>query len=73
MLTLLGSNQCQPLLHMAKRFISIEDTDEHINDLEIGYMINPSLNVNKVFRDQVEKCMNTKFGELTQPFIKTTL
>ena len=36
-------------------------------------MINPSLHVNKSFKEQVEKCMNTRFGELTKPFIKTTL
>ena len=36
-------------------------------------MIDPSLRVNKLFKEQVEKCMNTTFGELTQPFIKTTL
>ena len=32
-------------------------------------MINPGLNVNKAFRQQVEKCMNTIFDEITQHFI----
>ena len=36
-------------------------------------MINPILCVNKAFKEQLEKCMNTTFGELTKPFIKTTL
>ena len=36
-------------------------------------MINPSLHVNKALKEQVEKCMNTTFGELTQTFIKITL
>ena len=36
-------------------------------------MINPSLHVNKAFKDQVEKCTNTTFGELTQSFIRATL
>ena len=36
-------------------------------------MINPGFNVNKAFRDQVEKCMYTKLGEITQPFTKATL
>ena len=44
-----------------------------INEFAIGYMINPGLNVNKSFRYQVEKCMYTKFGEITQYFIKSTL
>ena len=35
-------------------------------------MINPDLNVNKSLRDQVVKCSNTTFGELTQTFIKAT-
>ena len=36
-------------------------------------MINTCLNVNKAFREKVEKCMYTTFGEITQPFIKATL
>ena len=36
-------------------------------------MINPSLHVNKTFKEQVEKGINTTIGELIQPFIKTTL
>ena len=36
-------------------------------------MINPSLNVKKTFKEQVEKCMYTTFGEIIQPFIRATL
>ena len=36
-------------------------------------MIKTGLNVKKSFREQVEKCMYTTFGEITQPFIKSTL
>ena len=39
----------------------------------IEYMINPGLNVNKAFREQVEECVYTTFGEITQTFIKYTL
>ena len=73
MLPLLGDNHCLPLSHMAKHFIWIEETGERINEFDIGYMINPNFYVNKLFRDQVEKCNNTTFGALTQPFIKNTL
>ena len=73
MLPLLGANNRLPLLHMAKRFIWIEETGKIINEFEIGYMINPSLYLNKTFREQVEECLNTIFGELTQPFIKAIL
>ena len=73
MLPLLGGNHFLPLLHMAKHFIWIEETGKRINQFEIGYMIDPSLYVNKAFKEQVEKCINTTFGELSQNFIKNTL
>ena len=43
-----------------------------INEFTIVYMINPGLNVNNYIREKVEKCMYTIFGEITQPFIKST-
>ena len=43
MMTIIPSN-------MAKHFIWIEEAGEHINEFEIGYMINPNLHVNKAFR-----------------------
>ena len=53
MLPLLGDNHRLPLLHIAKSFIWINETKKRINESKIGYMINPSFNVNKSFRDQV--------------------
>ena len=53
-MTLLGIDHCLPLLHMAKRFIWIEETGKRINEFGIGYMINPSFHVNKVFKQLVE-------------------
>ena len=73
MLSLLGANHSLPLFHMAECLIWINETNQRINKFMIGYMINPCLNVNKAFREQVEKCMYTKFGEIKQPFIKDTL
>ena len=70
-LPLWGDNH-RLLLYMAKRSICIEETKEHINYFDIVCIINPNLHVNKAFRDQVEKYMDTTFGALTQPFIKTT-
>ena len=72
-LPLLGDNRRLPLLNTNKSFIWIEETKEHINEFEIGYMINPNLNVNKSFKEKVEKCMNNTFSALTQPFIKNTM
>ena len=58
-----------PLLHMAKHFIWIEETKERINEFSIEYMINPILNINKSFKEQVTKCIKAKFGAITQPHI----
>ena len=58
---------------MDKRFIWINKTKKCMNQFTVGYIINPGLNVNKVFREKVAKCMFTTFGEITQPFIKPTL
>ena len=73
MFPLLGANHLLPLLHMDKRFICLEETGDHISEVETGYMITPSFHVNKAFRYQVGKFMNTTFGALTQPFIKAKL
>ena len=72
MLPLFGENHRLPLFNMAKPFIWINEK-KSIDEFTIGYINNPGLNVNKAFREQVEKCMYTTFGEITQPFIKSTL
>ena len=36
-------------------------------------MVNPGLNVNRTFREQVEQCMFTKFDAIIQIFIKAKL
>ena len=58
---------------MTKRFIWIEEKKERIHKFLIGYMINPTFNINKAFREQVNKCMKNTFSAITQPHIKTTL
>ena len=54
LLPLLGVNHCQPIFHMFKILVYLYTTDECINQFPIGYMINPTLHVNMVFREQVE-------------------
>ena len=68
----MGANHRLPLFHMNERFIWLNETKQRNNEFTIGFMINRGLNVNKTFREQVEKYMFTKFGKITQPFIKTT-
>ena len=70
-LPLLGADHRLPILYTAKILLWINKTSDHINESVIGYMINPTLHVDKYFKEQVEKCMNNTFGSLTQPFIKT--
>ena len=69
MQSLLGSYHCLPLSHMDKSYIWIEETKERINEFLIRYRINPDLNINKSFKEQVTKCMKTKFSAITQPHI----
>ena len=70
---LVGVNNCQPILHMSKRMVHCYSKDEIINKCAIGYMINPSLNCNKVFREQVEKSLSVSFHKNTMETIKYRL
>ena len=36
-------------------------------------MVNPKFHANKDLKEKVGKCMNDKFGTITQPFIKNTI
>ena len=64
LLPLLGVNHRQPLLNMSKRLVYLYTTDEHINQFEIGYIINPTLHDNKVFRKKLKmlkRCISSKY------------
>ena len=70
---LLVTNHRLPSSHMAKSYIWLEETKERINEFSIGYMINPTLNSKKYFKEQVAKCMKTTFGAMTQQHISKIL
>ena len=70
---MLGTNNCMPLSHMAKSYICIEEKNQRINEFSIGYMMNPNLNMNKVFREQVKICMKTTFSTSTMTQISKIL
>ena len=70
MIPLVGLNHCQPKLHMSQRIVNCYSTDETINPFLIGYMINPSLNCNKLFRLQVEKYLSSTFHSSTMKIIR---
>ena len=70
---LLGTNHGLPLSHMAQSYIWLEETNKRINEYSIGYMKNPSLSINKAFKEQVQICMKTTFGTMTQQYISKIL
>ena len=51
---ILGVNHNLPILHMSKRMVHIYTTGKTIHQFSMGYMINPSLQFNKIFKTQVE-------------------
>ena len=67
---LVGLNHLQPLSRMSKIMVYWYSTDESINQFPISYMINTSLKCNKVFMEQVEKCLSVSFHENTMEIIK---
>ena len=50
--SVLCSNCRIPLLHMSRRKVFIEVTNERINEFSFAYMCNPNLHINKKFTDQ---------------------
>ena len=47
---LLETNHRLPLSHMAKSYIWLEETNQGLNDVSIGSMMNPNLSINKDFK-----------------------
>ena len=70
---MLGTNHRLPLTHMAKSYIWLEEKNERINEFSIGYMINPTLSINKYLKKIVTKCMKTAFGAMNQQHISTII
>ena len=58
---------------MAKSCICLEETNQHINEFSIGYMMNPNLHKNKAFKDQVRVCLENKLGAYTNAHIVKVL
>ena len=65
LLSFLGINHLQPLIHMSKILVYLYMADKQINQFAIVYIINPSLHINKVFIEQVEKCLRATYRENT--------
>ena len=52
-MSLVELNNRQPILQMSKIMVHCYTKNETINQFAIGYMINPSINFNNVFRIRV--------------------
>ena len=70
---LLGTNHRLPLSYMAKSYIWLEETNQRINELSIGCMMNPNFSMNKDFKEQVKVCMKTTFSTETMTHISKIL
>ena len=62
LIPIVGVNNRLPILHMSKRMVHIYTTEKTVHKLAIGYMVNPSLHVNKMFKTQVEKRLGCYFS-----------
>ena len=71
--SMLGTNCRMPLLHMSKSYIWLEETNQRINEFSVGYMMNPTLNRNIAFKDQVRVRLKQIFGPDTNSHISKTL
>ena len=72
-MTIVGVNHCQHILHMSKIMVHCYTTDENINPFSIGYIINPSLKCDNVFKIQVEIFLSVLFSFRTIKNIKDFL
>ena len=71
--SILVANCRMPLLHMSKSYIWIKETSQRINEIYFGYMFNPALYTNKVFKEQVKACFKKTFVTYTNKHINKTL
>ena len=73
LMPLVEVNNRQPILHTSKIMVCCSSPDDSINKFGIGYMINPSLNCYKVFREQVGKLLIVSLHKNTMENIKDCL
>ena len=66
-------NNTLPILHLSKRMVHIYTTEKTIHQFSIGYMMNHSININRVFREQVQKCLGCYFYTKTMKNIRDYL
>ena len=67
---IVGVNYRQHILHMSKIMVRCYTKNEIINLFVIGYMINPLLKFNNIFRIKVEKYLSISFSSRKMKNIK---
>ena len=58
---MVGVNHRVPILHLSKIIVHMYTTEKNIHQFTTGYMINPSLHINRVFREQAQKYLGCFF------------
>ena len=58
---------------MSKIMVYFYATNGQMNQFEIGYMINPPLHINMVFREKFEKCLRDTYHENTMETIRNVI
>ena len=71
--SVLGANCRILLIHMSKRNIYIEESNERMNEFCFAYMFNSTLYKNKVLKDQVKACLGNTFDADTNKHINNIL
>ena len=69
-MSIVGVDHRQPILHMFKIIVHCYNIDETINQFTIGYIINPSLKFNNIFRTQVENFSSVSFSSIIMKNIR---
>ena len=68
-----GDNHSLPISHLSKIMVHIYTTRKTIHQFLIGYLINPSLLLNKIFKTQVENFLGCYFSISRMKTIKNIL
>ena len=70
---IVGVNHCLPILNMSKIMVHIYIIEKNVYQFVIGYMINPYLHFNNVFKTKVKKCLGCYFSIETMKTLKNCL
>ena len=73
LMAIAGVNHRLPILHLSKIMVHIYSTENTIYKFSIGYMINPSLRVNRIFVEQVQNFLGCSFSTKTMKTIRDFL